>query len=115
MRPEFSGNITKCHQHLHDILTSMGFQVTDNAEAGPYKIDCLIESNFGFEADGHLYHGWKSKDEKRDYYIESHFGTRIMRIPEALLTGSSDGRVKKMIMEFISDKPESDTKPIRKV
>lgn len=103
MRSEFSGTITKPHQHLHDILVGMGFQVTDNADAPPYKIDCLIENGLGFECDGKMYHLFKKRDKKRDLNILTDYGIRICRFSSELLTGKYDDEVKKAILEFINN------------
>ena len=101
MKVEFDGRITQCHKRLHKILKGMGFQVVDNYEADQYRIDCFVtELNKGFEADGKGYH-WKNRDAKRDEYILNKFGIPIMRIPEALLNGRSDERVRELIREFV--------------
>ena len=103
MKVEFSGEITKCHQHLHRILSELGFQVRDNAQYSQYKIDCMTElENIGFEANGELYHKWKKRDNERDIELLKNHGIEIIRIPEKLLDGKHDPEVKEIILESIN-------------
>jgi len=104
MSAEFSGNITKCHQKLHDILNDMGFTVIDNAEFDLYRIDCFVdEINTGFEADGVGYH-WKKRDAKRDEYLLNKFGVKIFRVSDKdLTTKAKIDKVRKDIMEFVKN------------
>ena len=104
MMVEFSGNITKCHQRLHDILSEMGFTVVDNADFEPYKIDCYVsEINLGFEADGKRYH-WKNRDAKRDQFILDNYRIKILRITDTdLLSKKMQEDVKNRILEFVNN------------
>ena len=101
MRVEFSGEMTGCHKKLHEMLSSLGFQVRDNAEYGPYKIDCYCnELYLGFEADGTPYHKFKKKDLKRDQTIFDAFGIKILRLSDKEI--SKTEQAKNKIMEFIN-------------
>jgi very-short-patch-repair endonuclease len=101
---EFSGNITKCHQRLHDILAGLGFKVVDNADFEPYKIDCYVdELHLGFEADGIGYH-WKRRDAKRDAFILENYRVKILRITDKdLLNKKMQEDVKNRILEFVTN------------
>lgn len=103
MRIEFAGETTKCHRHLHRILSELGFQPRDNTEFGNYKIDVTCDDlpNLGFEANGILFHGWKKKDKKRDAELLKNFSISVVRISEKLLDGKHDLEVREIILRSI--------------
>lgn len=70
------------HVRLHDLLLWQGFDVEDEVQAGPYRLDCYVrELHLGFEADGPHHGGLtRNRDAARDGWIWENLGIPVLRV-----------------------------------
>ena len=98
---------SKGHRQLREILGSLGFYVEDEAQFGPYSIDCYIsELNMGFEFDGKHHEKPKQRthDRERDIYLMSNYGIPIFRVKQKdIQSQMAVEELKKNILQLIKE------------
>ena len=94
---------TECHRRLVHTLMQLGYEVHEEEEFYPKRVDCYLpELHVAFEADGIPWHKSPTKDRDRDDYLMATFALPVFRIPEDLLLRDKMVLLRYMIDEILT-------------